>query len=276
MNRAIARQSSPIVVSVEQACHAGGRGFESRRSRKVPATRHVSLPGEAQCGNAVASEGDERRMSRTLRLTGPRSRRPTPRSILGGVVRVSPLHARTAMPTRSRAATGISSGATARRVSFSASSIGRNLAAGIVRLNVPDSGSRCSARRWPTCSRSTPSSTLDNTSGLEQTSSHYSRAAEAAAPTVDGYDRRDGQATVPPAEPFPAADRLPPPPLRANGPDLLARRAARGSGYRRARAAPTAAPRRRGHSAARATTVTTGDRASVSAGRAGSTRPRFA
>ncbi len=34
MNRAIARQSSAIVVSVEQACHAGGRGFESRRSRK--------------------------------------------------------------------------------------------------------------------------------------------------------------------------------------------------------------------------------------------------
>jgi len=33
MNRAIARQSSPIVVSVEQACHTGGRGFESRRSR---------------------------------------------------------------------------------------------------------------------------------------------------------------------------------------------------------------------------------------------------
>ncbi len=36
MNRAIARQSSPIVVSVEQACHAGGRGFESRRSRSKP------------------------------------------------------------------------------------------------------------------------------------------------------------------------------------------------------------------------------------------------
>jgi hypothetical protein len=32
MNRAIARQSSPIVVSVEQACHAGGRGLASRRS----------------------------------------------------------------------------------------------------------------------------------------------------------------------------------------------------------------------------------------------------
>ena len=34
MNSAIARRSSPIVVSPEQACHAGGRGFESRRSRK--------------------------------------------------------------------------------------------------------------------------------------------------------------------------------------------------------------------------------------------------
>jgi hypothetical protein len=34
INRAIARESSRIVVSLEQACHAGGRGFESRRSRK--------------------------------------------------------------------------------------------------------------------------------------------------------------------------------------------------------------------------------------------------
>ena len=33
MNRAIARPSSSIVVTVEVACHAGGRGFESRRSR---------------------------------------------------------------------------------------------------------------------------------------------------------------------------------------------------------------------------------------------------
>ncbi len=31
MIRAIACQSSPIVASVEQACHAGGRGFESLR-----------------------------------------------------------------------------------------------------------------------------------------------------------------------------------------------------------------------------------------------------
>ncbi len=48
MNRAIARQSSPIVVSVEQACHAGGRGFESRRSRKVPANRQLLLPARAR------------------------------------------------------------------------------------------------------------------------------------------------------------------------------------------------------------------------------------
>jgi hypothetical protein len=43
MNRAIARQSSPIVVSLEQACHAGGRGFESRRSRFLFAEFRVAV-----------------------------------------------------------------------------------------------------------------------------------------------------------------------------------------------------------------------------------------
>jgi hypothetical protein len=33
MNRAIPRQSSSTVVTLEPGCHAGGRGFESRRSR---------------------------------------------------------------------------------------------------------------------------------------------------------------------------------------------------------------------------------------------------
>jgi hypothetical protein len=44
MNRAIARQSSPVVVSAEQACHAGGRGFESRRSRCSPCAFSRSEP----------------------------------------------------------------------------------------------------------------------------------------------------------------------------------------------------------------------------------------
>ncbi len=48
INRAIARPSSPIVVFVEQACHAGGRGFESRRSRKFPANRYLLLSRQAQ------------------------------------------------------------------------------------------------------------------------------------------------------------------------------------------------------------------------------------
>jgi hypothetical protein len=36
MNRAIPWPSSPTVATLEPACHAGGRGFESRRSRKNP------------------------------------------------------------------------------------------------------------------------------------------------------------------------------------------------------------------------------------------------
>jgi hypothetical protein len=49
MNRAIPRQSSSTVVTLELACHAGGRGFESRRSRrKHPASSQVLLPLWAQ------------------------------------------------------------------------------------------------------------------------------------------------------------------------------------------------------------------------------------
>ena len=66
-----------------------------------------------------------------------------------------------------------------------------------------------------------------------------------AAPTADGYDRVYGQAALPAANPFQAADRLPAPPLRANGAQLLARRATRRSRHWRARAAPAAAERRR-------------------------------
>jgi hypothetical protein len=49
MNRAPSRPSSSIVVILELACHAGGRGFESRGSRrKHPAYRHHLLPVLAQ------------------------------------------------------------------------------------------------------------------------------------------------------------------------------------------------------------------------------------
>jgi hypothetical protein len=56
MNRAIARQSSPIVASLEHACHAGGRGFESRRSRLLKClavldARHL----KARQGNVQAA-----------------------------------------------------------------------------------------------------------------------------------------------------------------------------------------------------------------------------
>jgi len=51
MNRAIPRPSSPIVATLEPACHAGGRGFHSRRSRSGaaasgPAAADVQRPDQ--------------------------------------------------------------------------------------------------------------------------------------------------------------------------------------------------------------------------------------
>src|ERR687888_2494129 len=45
-NTTVLRSSSSAVVVPDSACHAGGRGFESRRSRKRPANQHLlSLGG---------------------------------------------------------------------------------------------------------------------------------------------------------------------------------------------------------------------------------------
>ena len=48
-NHIVRRSSSPSVAVPDSACHAGGRGFESCRSRPVemPANRHFVLSGQA-------------------------------------------------------------------------------------------------------------------------------------------------------------------------------------------------------------------------------------
>jgi len=73
MNGVIARQSSPTVVSREVACHAGGRGFESRRSRKVPANRHSVLSGLTPDRGRLHRLFSKRRRNRQKR-PGMRSR----------------------------------------------------------------------------------------------------------------------------------------------------------------------------------------------------------
>src|SRR5215208_3848166 len=59
MNRAIAGPSSSTVVSLEAACHAGGRGFESRRSRLIvcAANEDVVLPGRASSAQRGQQNG---------------------------------------------------------------------------------------------------------------------------------------------------------------------------------------------------------------------------
>jgi hypothetical protein len=43
-NEAVRRSTSPRVFVPDSACLAGGRGLESRRSRKIPANMHLLLP----------------------------------------------------------------------------------------------------------------------------------------------------------------------------------------------------------------------------------------
>jgi len=95
MNRAIARPSSPIVVTAEPACHAGGRGFESRRSRRPPrvrplAARRTTLGGSqprrrseprplrsraaAGCGRGLLGRRAARRASRVAPVNAASSR----------------------------------------------------------------------------------------------------------------------------------------------------------------------------------------------------------
>jgi hypothetical protein len=54
LNRAIARPSSPIVVTLEPACPAGGRGFESRRSRKTPCKSACGVVGSRRQSPVLA------------------------------------------------------------------------------------------------------------------------------------------------------------------------------------------------------------------------------
>ena len=80
MNRAIARQSSPIVVSVEQACHAGGRGFESRRSRQISLHRRHFCCRE----NVIARSGSIRSGTRrSQHLTRALGRAGLPERVCG-------------------------------------------------------------------------------------------------------------------------------------------------------------------------------------------------
>jgi hypothetical protein len=80
MNRAIARRSSPIVVSMEQACHAGGRGFESRRSRLSKCLQQAI---SVVCIGSMGSSPDSKRAAppETVKWR-PGARRPANQPVL--------------------------------------------------------------------------------------------------------------------------------------------------------------------------------------------------
>jgi hypothetical protein len=105
MNRAIARPSSPIVVTVEPACHAGGRGFESRSFGR----RRLQFPPQTRRTRASASASIRLRRFGTARRPpyrsgrGRRARSSTfrPRATTGSCRRRSCLRTNRFLPGRS-------------------------------------------------------------------------------------------------------------------------------------------------------------------------------
>jgi hypothetical protein len=67
-SKAVQRRSSPSVAVPDSACHAGGRGFESRRSRcsVCPANKRLSLPEEARNALLRAANGQHDRQGKCL------------------------------------------------------------------------------------------------------------------------------------------------------------------------------------------------------------------